>query len=113
MCYHKSIQINPALSEQLRQLLLIYVRVLPPFHKVTLEDLRRQYPGKWKVVDNFRKAKWRKVVDLLSKKINRSQIRPVHSELLELIIRNSLQELLRSPPFTKEMNYKHHHMYQD
>ena len=99
--YQKS---APVLFDQLRQLLLVYTRILHPFHKMALEDLKRYYPNQWKKADEFRQATWQKIAALLHKEISRRRIHPIHPAILELIIHKLLQELLRSPPLPKEIS---------
>jgi AcrR family transcriptional regulator len=92
------------LSEQLRQLFLLYLQILYPFHKMVLKDLRRCYPNQWKTADEFRQKKWQKIVGLLHNDISKGQIRPVHPAIFKIIIHTSLQELLYNPPLPEETN---------
>ncbi|MEN6620695.1 MAG: hypothetical protein ABFD50_03965 [Smithella sp.] len=55
--------------------------------------------------DEFRHTKWQTIAALLYKEINRGHIRPVHPDILELIIRKSLQEMLRAPPLPQEIHF--------
>lgn len=99
--YQKS---NLVLFEQLRQLLLLYFQLLHFFHKVALENLKTILSEPMK---NSRRiqAEWQKIDSLLRKKISKGQIRPVYPAILDLIIHNSLQELLRAPPLPKEIKF--------
>lgn len=92
----------PIILEQLRQLFRLYCQSLQPLHKVPLEDVKRYYPKQWTKTDEFRQAKWQRIADLLHKEINRGTIRPVQPDILELLLRRSLQELLRAPPLRGE-----------
>nr|WP_139164469.1 TetR/AcrR family transcriptional regulator [Dendrosporobacter quercicolus]NSL49340.1 TetR/AcrR family transcriptional regulator [Dendrosporobacter quercicolus DSM 1736] len=96
---------NSIVLEQIRQLLLLYCRILQPLHQMSLEDVKRYYPNLWKKTDEFRQVKWQRIVDLLHKEISRGYIRPINPDILELMIRKSLQELLRAPPLPKGMNF--------
>lgn len=96
---------QPAVLPQIRQLLLLYCQIVSPFHKMSLEDVKRYYPNLWKKADEFRQEKWQTIAELLHKEISQGHIRLVHPDILELIIRKSLQELLRAPPLPKEIHF--------
>ena len=82
------------LPDQLKQLLLLYFRALRPFRKTVLRDLRRYYAEEWQKLVDFRQKKWEMIAGLLQTEIDTGRIRPVNYAILQLIVSNTVQNLL-------------------
>jgi AcrR family transcriptional regulator len=104
VCQEELIYQNSALAlpDQLRQLLLLYVQMLRPFHKTVLTDLKRYYPDEWQKLENFRQRKWQMIAGLLQEEIDHGRIRPVSYAIMQLIISKTVQNLLSIQPLAED-----------
>jgi len=102
-CQEKFIYQNSSLSlpDQLRQLLLLYIQALDPFRRTVLSDLKRYYANEWQKIADFRQKKGDMIAGLLQTEIDTGRIRPVNYAIMQLIVSNTVQNLLDDPSVLK------------